>query len=268
MFSSPVSIRLSSGTSRTVAPRRMSSTTRMPMSILLTRSAFGVSAGLDRIGQMVVQAGRRLAGKFAEAQHHAELVGLDAEEAGHAPQHQRGERDQREAARRPGCRRAGRCADRSWLRRRSSSRSGWLGPGDDCVPPAPRAARAATAAPRIAPWASALIVPRHDILLGYRRAGPPGHLDAGPGQTTCAFRTVRCGQLIGDARAPCNAIRPREARVAGGFGSPPSSPHIGCKAEAGFVLRPAGWLSRETSRQVSHQSAETTRRRAAASGHG
>ena len=43
MFSSPVSIRLSSGTSRMVVPRRRSSTSRMPMSILLTRSAFGVS---------------------------------------------------------------------------------------------------------------------------------------------------------------------------------------------------------------------------------
>ncbi len=49
MFSSPVSIRLSSGTSRVVVPpRRISSTTRMPMSILLTRSAFGVST--DSIG--------------------------------------------------------------------------------------------------------------------------------------------------------------------------------------------------------------------------
>jgi hypothetical protein len=40
MFSSPVSIRLSSGTSRRVLPRRRSK----PMSILLTRSACGVSA--------------------------------------------------------------------------------------------------------------------------------------------------------------------------------------------------------------------------------
>ena len=44
IFSSPVSIRLSSGTSRTVVPPlRTSSTARMPMSILLTRSALGVS---------------------------------------------------------------------------------------------------------------------------------------------------------------------------------------------------------------------------------
>ena len=43
MFSSPVSIRLSSGTSRTVVPRRRSSTMRMPTSILRTCSAFGVS---------------------------------------------------------------------------------------------------------------------------------------------------------------------------------------------------------------------------------
>ena len=43
MFSSPVSIRLSSGTSRTVVPRRRSSTMRMPTSILRTCSALGVS---------------------------------------------------------------------------------------------------------------------------------------------------------------------------------------------------------------------------------
>ena len=44
MFSSPVSIRLSSGTSRTPPPPRLLSIWRTPMSILLMRSAFGVSA--------------------------------------------------------------------------------------------------------------------------------------------------------------------------------------------------------------------------------
>ena len=43
MFSSPVSIRLSSGTSRVEVRPLMSLSVRMPMSILLTRSAFGVS---------------------------------------------------------------------------------------------------------------------------------------------------------------------------------------------------------------------------------
>ena len=43
MFSSPVSIRLSSGTSRMVVPRRRSSTSRMPISMRLTRVTFGVS---------------------------------------------------------------------------------------------------------------------------------------------------------------------------------------------------------------------------------
>jgi hypothetical protein len=44
MFLSPVSIRLSSGTSRTGAPRRTFSTGSVPTSILLTRNAGGVSA--------------------------------------------------------------------------------------------------------------------------------------------------------------------------------------------------------------------------------
>ena len=54
--------------------------------------------GLDRIGQMIVEAGLHLADEFAEPQHYAELVGLDAEESGKAPQCDGGERDQRNAA--------------------------------------------------------------------------------------------------------------------------------------------------------------------------
>ena len=54
--------------------------------------------GLDRIRQMIVQARLDLADVLAEAQHDADLVRLDAEEAGHAPQHDRAERDQRKAA--------------------------------------------------------------------------------------------------------------------------------------------------------------------------
>ena len=54
--------------------------------------------GLDRIGQMIVQAGLHLADELAEAQHHAEFVGLDAEEAGQAPQRDERQRDQRDAA--------------------------------------------------------------------------------------------------------------------------------------------------------------------------
>jgi hypothetical protein len=85
MFSSPVSIKLSSGTSRNVLPRRRSK----PISILLTRSACGVSAVPDRIGQMIIQSGLHLADEFSEAEHHAEFIRLDAEEAGKAPQHDR-----------------------------------------------------------------------------------------------------------------------------------------------------------------------------------
>ena len=43
MFSSPVSIKLSSATSRMEAPRRGSSPVRMPMSMRLTRVTCGVS---------------------------------------------------------------------------------------------------------------------------------------------------------------------------------------------------------------------------------
>ena len=54
--------------------------------------------GLDRIGQVIVQARLHLADELAEPQHDAELVGLDAEEAGKAPEHDRRQRDQRDAA--------------------------------------------------------------------------------------------------------------------------------------------------------------------------
>ena len=47
---------------------------------------------------MIVQTRLDLAHEFAEAQHHAELVGFDAEEAGKPPQHDGGERNQRDAA--------------------------------------------------------------------------------------------------------------------------------------------------------------------------
>ena len=52
--------------------------------------------GLDRIRQVVVQAGLHLA-EFAEAQHHADLVRLDPEEAGKAPEHHSAEHEQGEA---------------------------------------------------------------------------------------------------------------------------------------------------------------------------
>jgi hypothetical protein len=54
--------------------------------------------GLDRIGQVVVEAGLHFTLELAEPQHHAELVGLDAEESGKAPQRDGGERNQRDAA--------------------------------------------------------------------------------------------------------------------------------------------------------------------------
>ncbi len=53
---------------------------------------------LDRIRQVIIEARLHLAHELAEPQHHAQFVRLDAEEAGKAPQHHGGERDQREAA--------------------------------------------------------------------------------------------------------------------------------------------------------------------------
>ena len=47
---------------------------------------------------MIVQSRLHLAGELAEAQHHAELIGLDAEEAGKAPEHDSDQRNQRDAA--------------------------------------------------------------------------------------------------------------------------------------------------------------------------
>src|SRR4029079_8559087 len=58
----------------------------------------GRQRGLNRIGQMVVEARLDFTDLLAEAQHDADLVRLDAEEPGHAPQHDRAERDQGEAA--------------------------------------------------------------------------------------------------------------------------------------------------------------------------
>jgi hypothetical protein len=49
--------------------------------------------GFDRIGQMIIQPGRHLADELAEAEHHAEFIWLDAEEAGKAPQHDRRQRE-------------------------------------------------------------------------------------------------------------------------------------------------------------------------------
>src|SRR6185312_12035096 len=50
------------------------------------------------IRQVIVKARLNLADLLAEAQHDADLVRLDAEEAGDAPQHDGAERDQRKAA--------------------------------------------------------------------------------------------------------------------------------------------------------------------------
>ncbi len=58
----------------------------------------GRERALNRIRQMIVEARIDLANLLAETQHDATLVGLDPEETGNAPQHDRAERDQRKAA--------------------------------------------------------------------------------------------------------------------------------------------------------------------------
>ena len=60
----------------------------------LTRVTFGSSTDLDRIRQVIVEAGPGIAHVFAEAQHDAEFVGLHAEEPGQAPERDRSDQDQ------------------------------------------------------------------------------------------------------------------------------------------------------------------------------
>src|SRR6266536_1047738 len=50
--------------------------------------------GLDRIRYVIIEPGLHIADVFAESQHDAELVGLDAEEAGKSPQRENAEQDQ------------------------------------------------------------------------------------------------------------------------------------------------------------------------------
>ncbi len=134
MFSSPVSIRLSSGTSRCCCRR----CGRMPMSSLVDAQRRRRERGLDRIGQMIIQPRLDLAHELAEPQHHAKLIGLDAEEAGKTPQRNGRERNQRHCRGRrnfPAAKRR----NLSWLRRRNSSRSGGRGPC--CCGPEPQGPR-------------------------------------------------------------------------------------------------------------------------------
>ena len=61
---------------------------------LVDAQGLGREHRLDRIRQVIVQSGLHLAHIFAEAQHHAEFVGVDTEEAGESPDGDRGEHDQ------------------------------------------------------------------------------------------------------------------------------------------------------------------------------
>ena len=83
MFSSPVSIRLSSGhVAHRSLPRRDGSSIRRHADVDGgDAQRLRQQHGLDRIRQMIVQAGLHRAHMLAEAQHDAEFVGLHAEEA-------------------------------------------------------------------------------------------------------------------------------------------------------------------------------------------
>jgi hypothetical protein len=61
---------------------------------LVDAQRLGREHRLDRIRQVIVQPGLHLAHIFPEAQHHAEFVGVDTEEARGAPDGDCGERDQ------------------------------------------------------------------------------------------------------------------------------------------------------------------------------
>src|SRR5690242_16187911 len=108
--------------------------------------------GLDRVGQVIIQPRRHFAHEFAETQHHAELIGLDPEESGEAPQHYSRHCDQGKAA-------------AAKIARHQSAQ------------PVLAAAQkffeiGRFRAPRLwsrAPWAAALITPRHALLLGAGR---------------------------------------------------------------------------------------------------
>ena len=88
--------------------------------------------GLDRIGQVIVQSGLHLAHQLTEAEHDAEFIRFDAQEAGKS--------DKATAASpisampRPPRLPGSRLFNFSWLRRRNSSRSGGRGPPGCCGP--------------------------------------------------------------------------------------------------------------------------------------
>ena len=156
MFSSPVSIRLSSGTSRTPPRTARAGRAHADLDDVLPRHLRQAHL-LDRIGQAEMQARRLLAVELAEAQDDAELVGIDAEGEGVEGD------DRRQRPRRAGTRNEpGRpvppgitCLSLSWLRLSSSSRSRLL------LRTARRALAPRAAASAAAAAAATLITPGH-----------------------------------------------------------------------------------------------------------
>ena len=123
MFSSPVSIRLSSGTSR-VPARGARRSTHADLDDVLARY-FRQAHFLDRIGQAEMEARRFLAVDLPKAHDDAEFIRADREsegEIGDDRRHDDGTKKRKEPGmpEPPGMT----CFSRSWLRLRSSSRSG------------------------------------------------------------------------------------------------------------------------------------------------
>src|SRR6202012_5772848 len=139
---------------------------------------------LDRIRQMVVQAGLCIADIFVEAQHDALLLGLPAIEAGHAPDRERGKQHQRDAGATEIS--AGYPLLKPFLR--AAQKVFKVG--------RPRSHRLRSGAPWSfrtgAPWASALILPRH-------RQSPPRRPE---GKMP---RPRNLDGFIGDGSGPYNA---------------------------------------------------------------
>jgi hypothetical protein len=103
---------------------------------------------------MIIKPGRHLAHEFAEPQHDAEFVGLDAEESGKAPQGDHRQRDQHGAA---AAEIAGQEPAQPVLAAAQEFlKIGRLGPLR-LRPRAPRAARSRS------PRAAGLVAPRHDV---------------------------------------------------------------------------------------------------------
>ena len=248
MFSSPVSIRLSSGTSRIVCRGAVVDGAHADID-LVDAQRRRRERGLDRIGQMIVQPRLHLADELAEAQHDAELVGLDAEEAGKAPQRDRHQRDQRDAAAAEIARQQAAqpvlAAAQEFFQIGRPRAAGGCGP----EPQGPRGPE-----PHGPPPPDWLL---HGINISPERRRIAGRL--GCGGYRGARRPVTTRSYAARLRQSRTALRRPSRRVA-----------VGDKGEGGIVVRPpAGMLvARDFAPDSCDRSAENAHRRRRARAHG